>query len=164
MSTFLDAAAAATDNDPIDSPDFQLPNAIATRRLRVLLETWAAQGGYDLDEMNSGAKLYLSDRSGLAERRVYAILKEEGPTVTFNTLENIINHSGELELRWTPKEDGGFADVFNGEPQEIPEMTPEQEAFAEKGRKQRRERMARHRREQEKARQAWAREELAGVA
>ena len=164
MSTFLDAVAAATDNDPIDSPDFTLPSAIATRRLRVLFEKWAAQGGYDLTDTSSGAKLYLSDRAGLAPRRIFAILNEEGPSVTFNTLENVINHSGELELRWTPKEEGGFADVFNGEPQEIPAMTPEQEAWAKKGREQRRKRMARARREQEKARQSWVREEMAGVA
>lgn len=162
MSSILDAVVATTDNDPIDSPDFTLPSAIATRRLRVLFEKWAAQEGYDLND--NGAKLYLSDRAGVAPRRIFAILNEEGPTVTFNTLENIINHSGELELRWTPKEEGGFADVFNGEPQEIPEMTPEQEAFAKKGREQRRARAARQREAQKKARQRWAREELAGVA
>lgn len=159
MSSFLDAVAAAADNDPIDSPDFKLPSSIATRRLRVLFETWIAQSQFDPDEL--GAQQYLSDKSGLAPRRVYAILREEGPTATLATLENIINHSGELELRWTPKEEGGFADVFNGEEQEIPEMTPEQAAFAEKGRIQRRERVARYRRTQATAKEQAAREELA---
>ena len=163
MSAILEAAAAAA-NDPIDSPDFKLPKWVATKRVKALLEKLAASNGYDLDDKNAGGVTFLSHETGLSPRIIYRILQEESVRTSFNNLEEIINHTNLLDLRWTPKEDGGFADAFNGEPQEFPEPTQKQLDYWAAHRASRDRRLARQKKEQERARKRFRREELVGAA
>jgi len=163
LSAILEAAAAAA-NDSIDSPDFKLPKWVATQRVKALLEKLAASSGYDLDDKSGGGVSFLSNETGLSPRIIYRILQEESVRTSFNNLEEIINHTNLLDLRWTPKEDGGFADAFNGEPQEFPEPTERQLAYWANHRASRERRVARQKKEQERARKRFAREKLVGVA
>jgi len=113
--------------------DTKIPRFVPTWRVRVLLENHAKRNGYDLTEVNSGAHNFLAFETGLLPRRVYAYLSEEQTSLSINTLEKIINNI-DLDLRWLPPEEGGFADVFDGVPQEIPEPNERQKEIIRKGR------------------------------
>ena len=145
--------------------DLKLTNRIPVGRVKALLEDHARRGGYDLsDPHNPGGHQYLERETGLKCRRIYAMVTEEQPSVTLNVLEKIINNTNRLELRWMSPEDGGFADIFDGEHPELAPITERQQQRLDASRARNRRNKERRNRELEQARRRGVRDQMAGSA
>jgi hypothetical protein len=75
---------------------------LASARLRPAIEEWLAARG-DLTA--------LGQRSGLGQRRIYAVLNEQA-WVTVRVADALLCACEQSHLWYLPEEQGGFADVY----------------------------------------------------
>lgn len=124
------------------------PSYLPTSRLKAILEEELAT----MEPLTNISCEYgagrLAAMTGLGERRIRAILLEEGATVKFETAEKILIGLGKEEYWHLKPEDGGLADWYEAD--ELPELplpTLRQRLILYKHTKQRRKCRERHKAE-----------------
>lgn len=145
--------------------DPTFPYHLPTFRVAAIIRHAADAAGFSLEEQNSGFRQWLAHRTGIDARRIYGILNEEGPSVTFDTVDRILIGLDLLDLWHLPAAEGGLADYYEATEENpappLPEHTPEQRAFADHHNARRSRRMTERKKELEALRKREARRRTA---
>lgn len=148
--------------------DPHFPYYLPTSRIAEILRRAAAEAGFPLDETTSGGREWITHRTGVPVRRVYGILIEEGPTVTFDTVDRILIGLDLMDLWHLSPEEGGLADFYEASEENpappLPKHNARQRAHAKKYNDRRNARLRRQRAELAAKRRAWLDEEEMAVA
>ena len=118
--------------------DPYFPYHIPTARIAEILKKWMSEykaSRYDNGSHDKGMS-QIEALTGIKPRRIQAILKEEGPTVLFDTADRLLCGLDLVGLWHISAEEGGLADWYEADEENplpaLPSPTPEQAAYARK--------------------------------